>query len=314
MIISVSRRTDIPAFYTKWFINRIRAGYCTVPNPFNKNQISYISLKPEDVDVIVFWSRNPAPLIPYLEELNQRGYRYYFQFTVMNNPRFLDTKSPSLGSSIRTFQKLANHIGSQRVVWRYDPIVLSDATDIDFHVKAYEKIAVLLSSYTHRSVISIVDGYAKNNKRLQEIENTYSLNILNVGSSQHILSKLLPSLAEISRDNGMEVFSCAEETDFSSYGILSGKCIDDKYIEKVFNLSVNYKKDTAQREACGCVVSKDIGMYDTCLFGCQYCYATTNFKKSEENNRKHNFLSPSLIGWHESKANPQLKQLELFTD
>lgn len=314
VIISVSRRTDIPAFYAKWFINRIRAGYCTVPNPFNKNQISYISLKPEDVDVIVFWSRNPAPLIPYLEELNQRGYRYYFQFTVMNNPRFLDTKSPSISSSIKTFKKLANHIGSQRVIWRYDPIVLSDATDIDFHVKAYEKIAALLSSYTHRSVISIMDGYAKNNKRLREIENTHNLNILNIDSSQHILSKLLPSLAKISHDNGMEIFSCAEKIDFSSYGILPGKCVDDEYIEKVFNLSVSHKKDTAQREACGCVVSKDIGMYDTCLFGCQYCYATTNFKKSEENNRKHDFLSPSLIGWHESKANPQPKQLRLFTD
>jgi len=313
MIISASRRTDIPAFYAKWFINRIRAGYCTVPNPFNKNQVSHISLKPEDVDVIVFWSRNPAPLIPHLEELDQRGYKYYFQFTLMNNPRFLDTKSPPYTSSIKVFQKLANYVSPDRVIWRYDPIVLSDATGIDFHIKTYKEIAALLSGYTRRSVISIMDGYAKNNKRLREVENTYNLKIVNIADSQHLLTKLLPSLAEIAHSNGMEIFSCAEAIDFSSYGILPGKCIDDEYIERVFHLDVSHKKDSAQREACGCVVSKDIGMYDSCLFGCQYCYATTDFKKSEENNKKHDFRSPSLIGWYESKDSSQQKQLELFT-
>jgi len=312
MIISASRRTDIPAFYTKWFINRIQMGYCTVPNPFNKNQVSHISLKPEDVDIIVFWSRNPAPLIPHLEELDRRGYKYYFQFTVMNNPRFLDRKSPPLASSIKVFQKLADRVGSERVIWRYDPIVLSKTTDIDFHVKSYKEIAALLSGYTYRSVISIMDGYAKNNKRLREIEDTYNLRILNIASSQHLLDKLLPSLSEIACSNGMEIFSCAEAMDFSCYGILPGKCIDDEYIEKVFNLSVSHKKDVSQREACGCVVSKDIGMYDSCLFGCQYCYATTDFKKSRENYKKHDFCSPSLIDRHEVKDESQQKQLNLF--
>lgn len=236
MIISVSRRTDIPAFYAKWFMNRIRAGYCTVPNPFNKNQVSLISLKPEDVDVIVFWSRNPYPLIPYLEELNQRGYRYYFQYTVMNNPPFLDTKSPPVNSSIKTFQELANYVGSQKVIWRYDPIVLSEATDITFHMDTYKYIANLLAGYSFRSVISIMDGYAKNNKRLREIEKTQNIRVSNIDSSRHLLDELLPSLAKVANASGMEIFSCAEEIDFSSYGIRPGKCIDDEYIEKAFGL------------------------------------------------------------------------------
>jgi hypothetical protein len=297
MIISVSRRTDIPAFYSKWFINRIRAGYCTVPNPFNKNQVSHISLKLEDVDVIVFWTRNPRPLFPYLEELNQRGYRYYFQFTLMNNPRFLDTKSPPVDSSIKTFQELANFVGFQKVIWRYDPIVISEATNINFHIETYSYIASLLSGYTGRSVISIMDGYAKNNKRLRELEQAHNTKISNIAEVPQLFSDLLPSLAKIAHSNGMEIVSCAEEVNFQLYGIQPGKCIDDNYIEKVFGLTVNHKKDPSQREACGCVLSKDIGMYDTCLFGCQYCYATTSFDKAEENHRKHNPDSPSLIGW-----------------
>ncbi|MCX8024216.1 MAG: DUF1848 domain-containing protein, partial [Thermanaerothrix sp.] len=122
MIISASRRTDIPAFYTPWFIHRVRAGYCTVPNPFNHNQVSYVSLKPEDVDIIVFWTRNPAPLIPYLGELDARGLRYYFQYTIMENPRTIDKKSPPLQPAIETFVELSEKIGDERVIWRYDPI------------------------------------------------------------------------------------------------------------------------------------------------------------------------------------------------
>jgi hypothetical protein len=297
MIISVSRRTDIPAFYSQWFINRIREGYCKVPNPFNTNQVSTISLKLENVDVIVFWTRNPQPLIPYLQELDQRGYHYYFQFTVLNNPCFLDINNPPIDSSIQVFKKLSGLIGSQKIIWRYDPIVLSEVTDINFHIKNYERIANLLSGYTQKSVISIMDGYVKNNKRLRELEAQQGIKIKTIAEYPHLFNDLLPTLAEIADKNGMEIFSCAEEKDFQSYGIKPGKCIDDEYIQKVFNLpKISHKKDPVQRETCGCVVSKDVGMYDSCVFGCQYCYATTNFEKAKENKKRHHFDSPFLIG------------------
>jgi hypothetical protein len=170
MIISVSRRTDIPAFYTDWFINRILEGYCAVPNPFNSKQVSFVPLKPEVVDVIVFWTRNPSPLPPYLSELDKHGYRYYFQYTLMDNPKALDKKSPSLRISLETFKKLGEHVGPERVVWRYDPIVFTRQTGVQFHIEAYQKIAETLKGWMRRSVISIVDIYRKTRSRLQTLD------------------------------------------------------------------------------------------------------------------------------------------------
>jgi Domain of unknown function (DUF1848) len=312
MIISASRRTDIPSFYTQWFMNRIREGYCTVPNPFNKHQISRISLQPEDVDIIVFWTRNPSPLLTYLRELDERGYRYYFQYTIVNNPRILDPKSPSAKLAIENFKRLANLIGSQKVIWRYDPIVLSNVTDVDFHVSNYEMIASQLSSYTDRSVISILDDYAKTNLRLKVLEQKNEIQFFKWKNNTQNFAKLLTQIAKIAKSYNMKILSCAEEHDLQIYGIEPSKCIDDNYINKVFGREVNHKKDSAQREACGCVISKDIGMYDTCLFECQYCYATKSFDRARTNYLSHDPNSPSLLGWYDVKSPSSFKQLELF--
>ena len=126
MIISASRRTDIPAFYAEWFIRRIRAGYCLVPNPFNSQQVQRVSLLPEDVDAIVFWTRNPRPIFSHLAELDERGYRYCFQYTLMDNPAPIDPASPHPPASVATFRDLAHRISPQRVIWRYDPILISE--------------------------------------------------------------------------------------------------------------------------------------------------------------------------------------------
>ena len=161
MIISASRRTDIPAFYAQWFIKRIRAGHCTVPNPFNRKQVSHVLLHPGNVDIIVFWTRNPQPLIPFLKELDRLGYRYYFQYTVMDNPRLIDTMTPSLSSSLKIFKKLSGLVGPEKVIWRYDPVMISNITDIEFHKNTYNYIAETLNNYTQRSVISLLDIYPK---------------------------------------------------------------------------------------------------------------------------------------------------------
>ena len=178
MIISASRRTDIPAFYPKWFMNRIRAGYCIVPNPFNPHQKLRIDLTPDQVDVIVFWTRNPRPLFPYLPELDRLGYKYYFNFTLMNNPNFLDVNQLPLKLAVKTFQELSNDLGSSRVVWRYDPIVFSDETDIKFHCEQYDMLAHKLSIYTTKIVLSFMDRYAKNNRRLKQIEKERNIKFL----------------------------------------------------------------------------------------------------------------------------------------
>ncbi len=300
MIISASRRTDIPAFYAKWFINRIRAGFCTVPNPFNRAQVTRISLLPEDVDVIVFWTRNPRPLIPYLEELDRRGYRYYFQFTLLSNRREIDPKSPPVDAAIRAFGDLSRLIGPERVIWRYDPIVFTSQTGVSFHLDAFQHIASALRGMTCRSVISIMDRYAKTRDRLSyAAEQGYPL--LGERESEDTIRQLIPALVEIAGQNGMEIVSCAEELDLRPYGVRPGKCVDDEYVRRVFGIEADSKKDPSQRKACGCVASKDIGMYDSCLFGCQYCYATQSFELARRHHREHNPESPSLLGWYEPK-------------
>ena len=297
MIISASRRTDIPAFYAQWFINRIRAGHCTVPNPFNRKQVSHISLCPEDVTIIVFWTRNPQPLIPYLKELDQLGFRYYFQYTVMNNPRLIDTMAPSLSSSLKIFKKLSDLIGPERVIWRYDPVIISNITGIEFHTATYKNIAETLKNYTQRSVISLLDIYPKLKKRLKALKDN-GVEIVDYNKKyDKRFDELMYTLAGAAEQNKMEIVSCAEEPDLKKYNIHPGKCIDDNYIKRVFGINVTHKKDPSQRKACGCVVSKDIGAYNTCLSGCQYCYATTSFEKAEALYKNHNPESTSMVDY-----------------
>jgi len=165
MIISASRRTDIPAFYSEWFINRIRAGWCFVPNPLNYDQLAYVSLKPEDVDAIVFWSKNPAPIISHLNELDTMGFRYYFQFTLNAYPKVLEPRIPEFSKRIRTFRELGSKLGPMRVIWRYDPIIISNHTPIDFHIAAFSKIATSVKGSTHRVMISFADYYNKTERQ-----------------------------------------------------------------------------------------------------------------------------------------------------
>ena len=293
MIISASRRTDIPAFYTKWFMNRVRAGFCLVPNPFNPNQISNISLAPENVDLFVFWTRNPKPLIPHLKELNARGYSYYFLFTLMDNPRILDPKSPSPEISIDTFKKLSDLIGPEKVFWRYDPIVLSNVTDIEFHKQRFEFIADKLCGCTFRCIISFVDIYRKIEGRLN---NLAGKGFVLEKPDNNDLSDLAVTFCSIASQNGIEIRSCASQKDLTDFGIPAGKCIDDIYIARVFGKHLNSKKDPSQRKYCNCVSSKDIGMYDSCLYECLYCYATTSFDRAKINFKSYDPDSPSLLG------------------
>ncbi len=289
MIISASRRTDIPAFYAEWLINRIRAGYCTVPNPFYRKQVYQVSLRPEEVDVIVFWTRNPRPLLAHLDELDQRGFRYYFQYTIVGNPRDLDPKSPPVKVAVDTFRALSDRLGPARVIWRYDPIVLSPQTPPDFHRANFQRLAEALRGCTQRSLVSTVNLYRKAKRRLVTVDADQPW-------PAETLAELMRDLAALAQANGIDIFSCASEVDWQPCGIGAGKCVDDALIAKAFELPVLGKKDPGQRQSCGCVVSKDIGMYDSCLFGCRYCYATRDFARARQNYDRHDPQSPSLIG------------------
>ena len=299
MIISASRRTDIPAFYAEWMVRRLKEGYCTVANPFNRNQVSRIPLRPEDVDVIVFWTRNPRPLMPYLDELDSRGYRYYFQFTILGYPGEIDPKSPAADTAVEAFRELAERLGPKRVIWRYDPIVFTGITPPAFHQDNFQQLAESLRGHTCRVVVSIVDMYRKIEKRMKTLDGTPAA--VRPWDAED-LAPLMRGLAKLAGENGMEIVSCAEEIDLRPFGILPGKCVDDQVIAETFGIDIPRTKDPTQRKACGCVVSRDIGMYESCLFGCQYCYATKSFDQAKANFDSHGPNSPSLLGWHEPQG------------
>jgi len=291
MIISASRRTDIPAFYSEWFMNRIREGYCTVPNPFNSKQISVIELSPKNVEAIVFWTRNPRPLLEHLKHLDELGYNYYFQFTINNYPKIYEKHNPSVISAISIFKELSNRIGIGKVIWRYDPILLTNDLTVDFHSNNFKSIAEELKGFTKRVVISIVDDYKKTVRRLTKLD----VNFQEKQEERPDIEELLKTIVGIAHSNDMEVQSCAEAKNYGYLGIQPGKCIDDDILLREFGIDLTYKKDKSQRLACGCMVSRDIGMNDTCLMGCEYCYAVTGHERAVNNKKKHDPKFPSLI-------------------
>lgn len=293
MIVSASRRTDILAFYSEWFINRIREGFLLTRNPFNTNQIKRVSLKPEDVDMLVFWTRNPSKFMPFLPEMNAQGYRYYFQYTITGYPRTIEKSVPNPRHAIETFIELSQKIGSDKVVWRYDPILLSNLLPLDEHKRLFSKIAGMLAGKTSRVVISFADFYKKTEKNLKQVDGlVYS----DITLQQEPLMELSAYIAKVAAAHGMEINSCAEAVNVASAGIPHGKCIDETLIKNVFGLSLDGKKDRSQREECGCIKSIDIGVYNTCLHGCSYCYATFNHDAVIKNQQKHDPSSPFLLG------------------
>lgn len=293
MIISASRRTDIPAFYSEWFMNRVREGFLLVRNPFNAKQISRVSMIPEDVDVIVFWTRNPAPLAEFLDELDDLGHKYYFQFTITGYPRELEPNTLSPYRAIEVFNEFSDRLGSELLVWRYDPILLCNLVSLEEHKRLFTKIASMIAGKTRRCVISFADLYSKSERNLKTIKDISYSDIL---SNQGALQELVSFMAKTANENGMEIKTCAEDACLEDIGVLRGKCIDDELIQSAFGISVDNKKDAGQREACGCIRSIDIGMYNTCLHGCAYCYATHSHASVEKNRARHDVNSPFLVG------------------
>ncbi|MBC3997437.1 DUF1848 domain-containing protein [Morganella morganii] len=293
MIISASRRTDIPAFYTPWFMNRVREGFLLTRNPFNVHQIKRISLTPNNVDLFVFWTRNPHMLMNHLPELNLRGYQYYFQYTITGYPKILEKNVPNPNKAIRKFIELSELIGPEKIIWRYDPILLCNIVDVNEHKRLFHKIAHLLAGKTKKVVISFADLYAKTNKNLNKIN---ELNYIDIIQQPDTLLELVHYMHQIASSVDMVIESCAEEVDVSQAGVLHGKCIDDQLIKNVFGIHLDPQKDSGQREACGCIKSIDIGSYNTCLHGCSYCYATYSSNFVHKNKQQHDNKSPFLIG------------------
>ncbi len=267
MILSASRRTDIPNYYSDWFFNRIRAGFVCVRNPMNPRQVSRIALNPEVVDCIVFWTKNPEPMLERLEELGD--YAYYFQFTLTGYGVDIECGVPHKRERmIPIFRRLSEKIGSRRVIWRYDPIFFTAKYSPSYHLRAFGQIAEALKGYTDKCVISFVDSYTKNRKALAGL-----------GAYELEAPSMLDFAAQLGRmagESGMSIGSCAEAIDLTQCGIAHNSCIDKKTVEEIIGCGIDVGKDRNQRPECGCVESVEIGTYDTCKNGCLYCYANSS--------------------------------------
>ena len=287
MIISASRRTDIPTYYSEWFFNRIKEGYVLVRNPMNAHQISKINLSPDVVDGIVFWTKNPIPMLNKLDRL--QAYTYYFQFTLNSYGQDVETHVPSKQSTIiPAFKKLSDTIGPERVIWRYDPVFLNETYTPEYHLRYFEQLAKILHPYTKKCTFSFIDMYRNTEK------NVKGLDIQKFPIEQQ--KYLAKHFADIAHSYGLSIDTCAEGIDLEQYGIQHARCIDDRLLSQLIGCPLTVGKDKNQRLECGCIESIDIGTYNTCRNGCLYCYANHSTKSVQTNSQKHNPNSPLLFG------------------
>ncbi|NQT61265.1 MAG: DUF1848 domain-containing protein [Bacteroidetes bacterium] len=284
MIISASRRTDIPCYYSEWFIKRLQAGYVLTRNPMNYSQVSRVSLSQDVVDCIVFWTKDAENILDKLKYIDTLGYNYYFQYTITPYGIDIEKNLRPKKQIIENFKLISSLLGKHRVLWRYDPIIINEVYTVEYHKKAFTEMCRQLSQYTNSVVISFVDLYAK--LRLKEIQEI-PLNTI------EILAEVIGSTA---RKYSIKVQSCCENIDLTPFEIHPGSCIDQSVIEKACGCKLKLKPDKGQRKYCNCAESIDIGAYNTCLNGCLYCYANCNDEKIRLNYEKHDPSAEFLLG------------------
>lgn len=330
IIVSASRSTDIPAFYAKWFINRIKFGYVVWYNPFNQQPI-YVSFK--NCKVVVFWTKNPKPLIPYLKELDELGIHYYFQFTLNDYEKeLLEPNIPALEERIKTFIELSDLIGKEKVIWRFDPMIVTpQLSPRDILMKVWT-IGNQLKCYTNKLIFSYIDinSYRKVQRNLVKESSLFSKDSIENAEftllQMNEIAEGLMKIRERWKEEGwiITLATCAEEIDLEQYQIEHNRCIDGELMKQLFaddydlifylnygklpeknslfenidnkiQLSPEKFKDKGQRKICGCMVSKDIGMYNTCSHFCTYCYANTSKETVIKNRKLHSDNSESII-------------------
>ena len=300
IILSVSRRTDVPAFYADWFTNRLQVGHCYYPNPIYTGKFHRVDLTPPNLSGIVFWTRWPKPLMRSLDILDSLGVSYYFQFTIIGYPRSLDPRSPSVDAATTCFLELADKLGPHRVIWRYDPLIFSKTITADWHLENFSQILSRIEGATSRIVLSVVDPYRKTTRRLESSEDD------GFRFAPEDFESTLARMVRMAHSAGVqEVMSCAEP-DLKVEGLLPGRCIDGVLFERLENERCAVDADAFalsgedltrkkiskashnQRPGCLCHRSIDIGANNSCGFGCAYCYATTDHNQARLTAHQHN--------------------------
>ena len=290
-IISASRRTDIPAFYAEWFMRRVSEGCVRWLNPFS-GKPHQTSLLPHDVAAIVFWSKNYTPLLKHLPVLESLGWGLCFHFTITGLPKVFEPGVPSLEEAVRTAHILAERFGPEVVFWRYDPVLISSATDAEYHVSRFQWLAAKLQNATTRCFISFPKYYAKVLRNVRDLKNRSGIECIDPSVCEKV--ELAGRLADIALQHGIGLYSCCGDY-LVDERIQKAHCIDGPLLQRLFPAQVGVLKPKPTRTDCGCYASIDIGSYNTCAHGCVYCYANTSGSIGSGKSRMHSADADILV-------------------
>lgn len=283
MIINTGCRTDIPAYFSKWFFNRIKDGYVYVRNPYYQHQVTKYKLNPDVVDCLVFCTKNPAAMLPRIHKIDRFG-QYWF-ITITPYGKEIEPNVPPKEKVIKDFKELSTIIGVEKVGWRYDPIFITNKYTLEKHIKDFEKMAAELAGYTNDCIISFIDLYKKTKRNFFRVKEVSK-------EEQDIIGK---EFARIGKKYNIQIKTCVEGKELSKYGIDCNGCMTKPVIEHAIGSNLKVPKRKPTRD-CNCLLGNDIGVYNTCGHGCIYCYANYNMKLVRNNMKKHNPNSPFLIG------------------
>lgn len=284
MILHTGMRTDIPAFYSEWFLNRLKAGFVLVRNPFDPSAVTRYTLSPDVVDLIGFCTKNPAPMLPHLDRLQDYGQLWFVTITPYGTE--IEPNVPPKEQVMDSFLALAAAVGPHRLAWRYDPILLNETYTVQRHLQDFERMADRLSGATDTCIISFIDLYEKVKRNFPEARL--------VGQKERIL--LGREMAAIAARHGMILKTCGEGDELAPYGVDCSGCMTIPVYEKALGERLIVPKAKPQRKECACWLGGDIGAYHTCAHLCRYCYANDDAALVAHNRRRHDPASPFLIG------------------
>jgi hypothetical protein len=286
MIVSVSRRTDIPAYYADWFRKRLEMRYSVYQNPISNSPV-FIDLSPESVKAFVFWTRNPKPLFKHLDYIDEKyDKKHYMHFTINGLPEVLEQRNPKIDFAIDCVKFLTERYGDWYVQWRFDPIIISSVTPESYIIEKFDEISDKLKGLVKRCYFSFVDLYQKTIRNFRKIEIEHGIKFKKYCLEEQLA--LVKNLKEIAESKAIILYACAEDQLLDVTGVEKAHCVDPDLVELVSGDHHDKKyKYTPSREGCGCVDSRDIGYYDSCPHGCIYCYANMDPDKAFENARTY---------------------------
>ena len=285
MIINVGGRTDIVNYYTPWLLNRLEEGYAYSRNPFARENVYKLSLKPEDVDCLLFCSKNYQPILKHIGGIDEK-YNILCNYTITAYDKDIEPKVPSINQSIKTLKRLSDIVSVNKILWRYDPILLSEKYTVEKHLETFEYMAEKISPFVYRCIFSFVDMYKKVEENMPEI----------IPFTDEDKVKLLKGIGEISKKYNLYTQTCATNESYERYGIHAAGCTTREILEQAHNVVYKNVKGTGIRENCHCIPSRDIGAYNSCLSECKYCYANRKPDIPKKVIKMHNEKSPLLLG------------------